>query len=407
MRCRACHSDALQPMIDLGRLPIAHRLPATADAAEELFGFALHLCPACGLAQIVDPIPPEVLYRDFNYCFSSWKPQPHVADEIDRILAARPVGQSFEIGANDGLFLTALKQRGVARPMGLEPNRLAGRIARDAGFTVYEDLLSDDLARRVVAEHGRMDLVCARQVLEHLGDIDGFFRAVDILLQPDGVLFIDVPDFGGGLRTGDISVLWEEHVSYFTAPVLTALLARHGFIVTDEAHYDFSGGTIAVVARRASQLGRTPDHSVTADPVGLGRARLYATRVQDYGDRLRALLADCRREGRQILLYGAGCRACTMVNGLGLGDLIDVAIDDQVDRQGLFLPGSKRPIRSPEVLVGDNRPRLVLLAVNNENEHKVRARLAGLLGTEPPTLSVQSPNDISALLTGMVASLAA
>jgi len=407
MRCRACHSDQMELMIDLGRQPIAHRLPPAPDAPEDQFPFALHLCGSCGLPQIVDPIPPEILYRDFNYCFSGWKPQPHIADEIERILAARPVAQAFEIGANDGLFLNALKERGVARPMGLEPNQVAGAIAREAGFTVYEDLLSDDLAHKVVADQGQMDMVCARQVLEHLGDIDGFFRAVDILLKPDGVLFVDIPDFGGGLRTGDVSVLWEEHVSYFTEPVLVALLRRHGFITTDAAHYDFSGGTLALVARRASHLEQEAESTVSVDPAILDLARSYGDRVHAYGAQLRDMLSDLRLQGRQVVLYGVGCRACTTVNGLQLGPLIDFAVDDQKERQGLFMPGSKLPIQATESLVNDERPRLVLLAVNNENENKVRARLASLLGSEPPTLSLQSPNDIAGLLDGIAARLAA
>ena len=36
----------------------------------------------------MDPIDPEILYGEYNYCFSEWKPQPHMADEIEVIKAA-------------------------------------------------------------------------------------------------------------------------------------------------------------------------------------------------------------------------------------------------------------------------------------------------------------------------------
>ncbi|MBW2619610.1 MAG: D-mycarose 3-C-methyltransferase, partial [Deltaproteobacteria bacterium] len=105
-------------VIDLGRLPIAHRLLTRPDNGGLVFPLSLHYCRDCGLIQILEPIDPGMLYLDYNYCFSSWKAQPHAVDEVEMILDHSPCRSAFEIGCNDGLFLDELHRAGVDRVMG-------------------------------------------------------------------------------------------------------------------------------------------------------------------------------------------------------------------------------------------------------------------------------------------------
>src|SRR5580693_3989829 len=106
--CRLCHADRLRPVIDLGAMPIAHRMLKTHDQSEERFPFAVTVCEACGLQQIAEPIDPDILYRDFNFNFSSWKVEPHEPDELDTIHSFTKPEKVFEIGCNDGRFMDEL-----------------------------------------------------------------------------------------------------------------------------------------------------------------------------------------------------------------------------------------------------------------------------------------------------------
>ena len=117
-------------MIDLGRRPIAHRLLESRDEAEDTYPMALHFCRDCGLIQMLNTIDPEILYTDFNYNFSAWKPEPHLEDEIDTIMAQGPFANAIEFGCNDGTFLRALANRGIPVCVGIEPNPVSGGMAR-------------------------------------------------------------------------------------------------------------------------------------------------------------------------------------------------------------------------------------------------------------------------------------
>ena len=338
-------------------MPIAHRLLHKTDEPEERFPFEVFACGDCGLPQIVKPIDPEILYRQFNYNFSSWKPEPHQVDELETIGSFSNHESVFEIGCNDGLFMDKLRERGAKILVGVEPNPVSGKIASERGIKVYPDMLSPALCHDAVAQSGKFDLVIARQVLEHLVDFENFFECVKLALRDDGLLFIDVPDFAPGSTAGDVSVLWEEHVSYFTEPTLLALLARHGFEPVSVKKYNFSGGSLAVAARRAAGVTKAP-----ATPAGMGEK--FGQRAREYGARIRPILQRARANGAQVAIYGAGCRACTFTNSQGMAELIELSIDDQKERQGMFLPGTHIPIGSPEQLNDSTTPLICLLAVN-------------------------------------------
>jgi len=355
----------------------------------------LHTCAECGLVQILDPIDPEILYKGFNYNFSSWKPEPHMEAELDTIMSRGPYESVFEIGCNDGLFLQALKDRGVDAAIGLEPNAVPGKLAKDRGLAVIESWVTPAICRKAVEDNaGRFDLVVSRQVIEHVLDLDNFFACIDELLSGDGWLFLDMPDFELGMKTGDCSTVWEEHVSYFSAPVLALMLKRHGFSAVRHDWYDFSSGALAVLARRTAS-GELPIEDQQARvPEIIEMARGYENRLLKYGGDLKAALSRSQKKGAEVALYGVGVRGCCAVNGLRLAVVINFAVDDQSERQGKFMPGSRLPIHPPSALTESNRPLVVLMAVNNENEKTVEEKVRAMTDRPMSFLSLCSPTDI-------------
>ncbi|MEQ1932914.1 MAG: class I SAM-dependent methyltransferase [Fimbriimonadaceae bacterium] len=401
--CRLCGHPELSLLMDLGRQPIAHRF---LEKPEEEFKhpLTLHYCENCGLGQVVDPVSPEILYKGYNYCFSEWKPEPHRQTELDLICAHKHNASIFEIGCNDGLFLEQLKLRGQAVCVGLEPNSFAKKFATEQrGLHVYETFLDEATCNDALSNFGKFDLVMARQVLEHVPDIELFFKCVNMLLKDDGMVFIDVPDVGPGLKVGDCTIAWEEHVNYFTDNVLNNLLDRHGFTPVEERKFNYSGGTLAVLARRkAAKDVFVPSH------VYLPYSRTFSERVKNYGTRLASALVEAGKRYDQVVIFGVGCRACALVNGHDLGNLIDFAVDDQVERQGKLMPGSQLEIKSPEVLQKSGTRSLVILAVNQENEEKVAAKtLAACKDSQVTFLIVMGPTDIEKELEAFEAGTAA
>ena len=394
--CRGCGSSNGRALFDFGSIPLAHRMPASKAAAEERFPFALDVCADCGLVQIHKAIDPDLLYKSYNFNFSSWKVEPHMPDELELLLRDGVPASVCEVGANDGRFLQLLRERGVKRCVGVEPNAVPAARARERGFDVREAFLDEEFASKLAAECGQFDLIVFRQVLEHIPEAMPFLRGVDRLLAKGGRVFLDVPDFQPTSQMGDGTTLWDEHVSYFTQDSLLGLLGRAGFVPVEVRKYNFSGGCLAVLLERGSD-GVTPVKRNGAD---LSAAKEFVRLMQAYRARLVDVLERYRAAGWLIAMYGAGVRASAAANILGFERSIDLAIDDQKERQGLYLPGAQIPIVGLDDPGLAGKKMVCLLAVNNENEDKVKSRL-GSLRSEIKVATLCGPRDIWADLTSL------
>jgi len=82
------------------------------------------------------------------------------------------------------------------------------------------------------------------------------------------------------------------------------------------------------------------------------------------------------------------------LTALGIGELIDFAIDDQSERLGKYLPCNSIEIRPTNVLQSSDQPMVILLAVNNDSEPTVIKQAQGLSGESMLFLSIFGPKDI-------------
>ena len=138
---------------------------------------------------------------------------------------------------------------------------------------------------------------------------------------------------------------------------------------------------------------RSQDLAAGASSIQVESAKQFSGKIQAFGQHLRSLLATCKTRNLPLILYGVGCRACMLVNALDLGELLDYAIDDQPERQGMYMPGSRLAIHPPIKTQALKGPIICLLAVNMENEQAVKQRLSDI-NPNVVFVSVLSPSDI-------------
>ena len=392
-KCKCCGSVNLQKLIDFGMQPIAHNLLESKEQKDTFkHPLCLHYCENCGFIQINDPIAPEKLYTEYNYCFSAWKRQPHIPAEmelLDKYIEDKNI-KILEIGCNDGGFLEDLRQAGYMNVVGIEANPYAAKEAMVHGFDILNKMFDKHSAEEIREQYGYIDMIVMRQVLEHIPDLDDFFEALDSIVDAEKLLFIEVPDFGEALKSGDCSTIWEEHPNYFTYEVLELMLNKKGYVILDKAFYDFSGGAMCVLAKKVEVPIKNTLKS------NMLQYKNFASIVNDYSIKLRSALENAHERGAKVFLYGTGSRACTLVNGLELGGEIDYAVDDQKEKQGHYMPGSHLPIISlDKVSNAVGQDNVFLLAVNHENEEIVANKILSLYNKENvKVVSLFTPNDI-------------
>lgn len=390
--CRWCSADLANPVLDFGCQPIAHDFARSRDATGEFrHRLALHLCKQCGLLQISQPVPQEVLYDNY-VCLSQWKVNPHLNQLWEQVALLPGLDPAtdlvVEAGCNDGGFLLGLRERGFQRLAGIEPARDVEAIARQSGLDTIRDFLCDASAESLLASRGKCRLFVSRHVLEHVQDLHSFLSSLQRILAPEAHVLIEVPNFEFNLRWLDYGGVWEQHVNYFTASSLTRLLAAYGIRVDKTETATFSGEALIVWGRFEGVTSETND-------VHLAEVIRMVQRFSDSWPAFQTMLLEevkrLRKVHGPIAVYGAGCRACSLINFTGIGELLDFAVDDQPEKQGLFLPGSRLEIRPSAALIEDGI-QVCLLAVNSENEERVIQRNQSFVDRGGPFLSLHPPS---------------
>ncbi len=387
--CRLC-GHTLSLLLNLGEHPIAHRFLSTTDEEEYTHPVVVMHCVHCGLTQLTDPVPPEELYANY-VCLSSWKAQPHAARMVDLVAAMPTITKDshiLEIGSNDGVFLRLLRDRGYRNLLGVEPAADAAAAAQQAGIPTEQTFFGPGCAERLVAEHGAWDLVIARQVLEHIADLPDFVKAIHSALCPAGRVLVEVPNFEMSLNALDYGAIWEEHVNYFTPQTLSSTLACGGIHLDHWETALFSGEALMATGSRASGLvapGEPPSERANEQAIWFGRMYLrMRSAFHEY-------LARHTGVGGRVAIYGGGCRACSAINYLGLGRWLTCVLDDQPQKQGRYMPGSRLPILPGDSLTGEGID-LCCLAVNAENEEKVLASRSDYTDAGGRFVSVHPPS---------------
>ena len=345
------------------------------------------------MLQIVDPIPADLIYGEADTYTTGFQQPRHLEDLITTTVARQDPGRAIDIGCNDGSLLEVLRRAGYAQVVGIEPNPVAASLARQKGHQVYTSYLTKELASQIVADCGGFDTVYLRHVVEHVSDLGAFFEALRMLLRPDGVLVLELPDVEEGFALGSPAILWEEHVSYFTQALAEYMLERFGFHISDRRRYVFGGGSIAFVARKkAIPVSCTiprPDPSATFELL-----RGFVAGMERQKSEIRSVVSLARSSGYKVLVYGAAPRSCLLVSAGKIAEMIDFVVDDRQDIQHRLMPGTDHFVGSLADLAKMAGSKLLcLLGVGSENEFKVRAKIEAAVDARCVFVSLFPPRN--------------
>jgi len=378
--CSACGSSSLALVLALGETPLANRLLTAAQLTEPEPRFPLDvvLCSGCSLVQITERVSPELLFREYAY-FSSFSDtmQKHAAALAERLVSERRLGRDslvIEIASNDGYLLTHVQKAGVP-VFGVEPARNIAKVAQERGVPTVSEFFGQTLAERLVAQGRRADVIVANNVMAHVPDINGVVAGVRALLAARGVFVMETPYVKDLVDSLELDTIYHEHLFYYSLTSLDALMRGNGLAIIDVERISIHGGSLRVTAAIA---GAEPPRPAVAELLeaerrwGVGSAAYYdgfAGRVRAWRERLRALLAGLKAQGRRLAAYGASAKGTTLLAYAGIGrETLDFVVDRSTYKQGRFTPGSHLPIEPPSRLLEARPDDVLLLSWNFADE---------------------------------------
>jgi SAM-dependent methyltransferase len=339
---------------------------------EPFYPLHVRVCDECLLVQLEAYVPADEIFRDYAYfsAFSdSWV--AHAAAYSDVVVERFGLGSDslvVELASNDGYLLQHFVQRGIPA-LGIDPAANVAEAARERGVETIVDFFDSRLANQLVAEGRRPDLIAANNVLAQVPPLNDFVAGIEIVLAPHGVATIEVPHIVRLIEGLQFDTIYHEHYSYFSLTTLVRLFSDHGLEVFDVEELPSHGGSLRVyVKRQGDDLNELSPRVATVlederaggyDTVD-GYAA-FARRVEEVKWDLLELLIGLRREGKQVVGYGAPGKGNTLLNYCGIRtDLLEYTVDRNPHKHGKHLPGTHIPIYAPR-RIDESRPDYILV----------------------------------------------
>jgi hypothetical protein len=272
-----------------------------------------------------------------------------------------------ELASNDGYLLQHFVGTGVPI-LGIDPAANVAAAAEERGVPTLVEFFGRETAERLAAEGRRASLVVGNNVLAQVPDLNDFVAGVKIVLRDDGTATFEFPHLLQLLDGLQYDTIYHEHFSYFSLGTIVEIFSEHGLDVYDVEELWTHGGSLRVYAQQRGGPHPTGDavRRLLADEEREGlrspeRYARFAEKVKESKRALLDLLVDLRREGKQIVGYGAPGKGNTLLNYCGIRtDFLDYTVDRNPYKHGLFTPGTHIPIH-PVERIAETRPDYLLV----------------------------------------------
>lgn len=380
--CPACLAAGAETFFSLPSVPIhCNQLHGTrGEALNTSRGdICLALCTDCGMIYNAAFDDAAISYDDSYE--NALHHSPHFRDYATR-LAARLVTTYrlknkavLEIGCGDGYFLHLLIERGAARGFGFDPGHRSAAIDPSQTVEFFADYFGASSLPQPV------DLICCRQVLEHIPKPQDLLAEVAAASKARGqtVVYFDVPDARFTFERGGIWDILYEHCSYYSPVSLSRLFHDAGYrILRIDAAY---GGQFLCIEACTNDGGVSRDASFSEESQRhvekmLSRTQsfvsTYRSKVRYWDEELERL----DRYNKRVALWGAGTKGAMFLNSVEMAVNVGCVIDVNPIKQGSFVSGSGHSISAPDALT-EYKPDVILL-MNSNYRQEISALLSDM-----------------------------
>ena len=381
--CRSCNSTNVQPVLSLGKTPLANALLTREQLGEceNTYALDLAICFDCSLVQITETVPPEELFSEYFY-FSSFsdtmlRSVKALADRLveERRLSARSL--VVEVASNDGYLLQHYRHKGIP-VLGIEPARNVARFAsEERGIPTICEFFGPQCAKALRDQGRAADVIHANNVLAHVADLNGFVRGFRQLQKPGGIVVIETPYVRNMIERVEFDTIYHEHLCYYSLTALDRLFQRHALAIVDVERLPIHGGSLRVFVQRSGaahgQVSPRVDE-LLAEEIrdGIDRPEYYgdfANSVAELRESVLTTLRNLKSQGNRIVAYGASAKGATLLHCFHIdGNTLEYVVDRSTVKQGRYTPGTHLPIYPPEKLIEDMPDYVLLLTWNFADE---------------------------------------
>lgn len=361
IRCRACNSEELIPIISLGEHYVSDFV-ATGEQNRIKIPLNLVLCNSCKLLQLKHNAPAEAMWGD-QYWYKSGinrlikEDLKDIVDSSEKLVNLKSGETVVDIGCNDGTMFEFYDKEGVEK-IGFEPSKNVAMEAKLKGFNIINNFFNADDFRREFGNR-KVKIVTAISMFYDLEDPNKFLRDILSILDEDGLFVIQQNYLVSMLEQNAFDNICHEHRTYYSFTSLKNLLEKHGLEIFDIKLRDINGGSIRTYIRKKGNLNITTFNGAEQrlsqlkekeKQLNLDTPKPYlefAQRVDEIKWQILKFIESEKLKGKSFGVCGASTRGNTTLQYFGLNSRhIIAAAEANPDKWGKRTVGSMIPIIS-------------------------------------------------------------
>ena len=364
--CLCCGSEQLKLVLDLNEQPLANSFKKTVEEAEPTFPLCLNICEDCTHLQLSHAVNPDLLFKNYLYVLGTSQTLRDYFDWFAKRTLEyfeMPPQTVLDIACNDGSQLNSFKALGL-KTYGVDPAENL-HVLSSANHEVVCDYFKEKYVYHYKMK--QLDIITAQNVFAHNDYPLDFLLQCKEIMHDKSRLFIQTSQ-ADMIKNNEFDTIYHEHLSFFNSSSMSALAARAGLHIIDIQKTPIHGNSYLFVLSKTPgarpSVQRQLNHEREQGLQDMNTYLAYADHCHTIIGDLNSILDHYRGLGYTLVGYGAAAKGNTLLN-FGKTKL-DMIIDDNPMKQGLYSPGMSIPVVAIDSLdsLGDIKVAFVPLAWN-------------------------------------------
>ena len=350
------------------------------DKTEKKYPLCVHVCDNCFLVQLSEFETPENIFRDYAY-FSSYSiswlqhAENYVKMMIDKF-GFNEKNLVIEIASNDGYLLQFFKDKNIPI-LGVEPAVNVAKVAKEKGIPTITKFFGVDTANELKNEGKLADLIVGNNVLAHVPNLNDFVKGLKILLKPNGVITLEFPHLLQLIQQNQFDTIYHEHFSYFSFLAVQKIFSHHQLTIFNADEILTHGGSLRIYVKHEENKNYVISNNIKKilqNEIQLGLTDIstyinFQKQINQIKKNIQEFFISAKKTHKKIVCYGAAAKGNTLLNYCEIGnDVIEYVVDRSEYKQGLYLPGSHIPIKSPDEIFKTKPDYVLILPWNIKDE---------------------------------------
>ena len=347
--CVCCGKSNLSVVLDLNKQPLANSYHKEDEILED-YPLGLNLCEDCYHLQLTHIVNPDLLFKDYLYVSGTTKTLRDnfewFADFVLEYTAncrwnwPNPRVQSvLDIACNDGSQLDCFKKKQAIETFGVDPAENLYELS-SKNHNVICDYFDSNLYDRT------FDVIIAQNVFAHNENAKKFLDDCEKLMNSNSFLYIQTSQ-SDMIRNNQFDTIYHEHISFFNINSMNELVKRTGLHLVDVIKTPIHGISYLYILHKHPMNQYKVQNLIDVErQLGLLSQKTYddyRENVLKIGRDFRRVISRYRRDGYEIVGYGAAAKGMTFLNFTNIKP--DVIIDDNELKQNLYTPGTNVVIK--------------------------------------------------------------